>query len=449
MKTHDFDGRTRLTGPATGPVDDGMVFEIGGTNVALRREELAELFRQALSRLPTPKAALIVPPDYSRLQSRAGDLTTTAYNLFGSSVRTVLPALGTHEKMKDGELEKMLPGIPKELVHIHKWRDDVQLLGEIPEEVVMAVTEGSYRGMFPVAVSTKLLEPAHDLILSIGQVVPHEVTGMANGSKNLLVGCGGKATIDLSHYVGAVYGMERIMGQINPPPRILLEHGFDKFLGHLPIVFALTVVGPAKAGEEADADGLVTRGLFVGRGYECFRRAAELSQKVNITELPESIDHAVVYLDPEKYKTTWIGNKAIYRLRMAMAEGGRLTILAPGIAKFGEDAFIDGLIREHGYRSSTEIQDRVENNPVLAENLAAAAHLIHGSPDGFTVRYCTHLDRDVITNVGFESGDYNEFAAHYNPHVLRSGYNNVGGERVYFVKDPGLGLWMSKDKARN
>lgn len=428
--------------------DNGMILEVGGCDQTLKRSEVAALFRIAVQKIGLSKSALIVPPDFSRLQSRAGDLTRAAYEVLGAGVSAVLPALGTHDPMKGVELDEMLPGIPKELIQIHRWRDDVQQLGEIPASVVAAVTEGTFNGPFPIAVSRKVLNPSYDLILSIGQVVPHEVTGMANGVKNLLVGCGGKATIDLSHYIGALYGMERIMGRVNTPSRILLEEGFRKFLGHLPVVFALTVVSPAKPGEEADSDGLVTRGLFVGRGYECFRRAAELSQLVNIIEVPEPIDHAIVYLNPKKYHSTWIGNKAIYRLRMAMALGGEITILAPGIVKFGEDAAIDVLIREHGYRSSKEIQTRVQGNPLLADNLAAAAHLIHGAPDGLRVRYCTHLDPQLIKNVGFDAGDYGEYSSHYDPHTLKQGFNTLHGERIFFVGDPGLGLWTATGKIK-
>lgn len=50
------------------------------------------------------------------------------------------------------------------------------------------------------------IHPHRSLIISVGQVVPHEVMGMANFNKNLFVGVGGVEAINLSHFIGAVHG---------------------------------------------------------------------------------------------------------------------------------------------------------------------------------------------------------------------------------------------------
>ena len=99
-----------------------------------------------------------------------------------------------------------------------------------------------------------------------------------------------------------------------------------------------------------NADGeLEVSGLFVGDDRECFERAAELSLQVNFEMLDEPLEKVVVYLDPEEFKSTWLGNKSIYRTRMAIADGGELIVLGPGVREFGEDAEIDRLIRKYGY----------------------------------------------------------------------------------------------------
>jgi hypothetical protein len=80
--------------------------------------------------------------------------------------------------------------------------------------------------------------------------------------------------------------------------------------------------------------------------------------------------------------STWLGNKAVYRTRMAMADGGELIILAPGVKEFGEDHEIDRLIRKYGYRGTPATLAAVKANEELRNNLSAAAHLIHGSSEG-------------------------------------------------------------------
>jgi nickel-dependent lactate racemase len=281
-----------------------------------------------------------------------------------------------------------------------------------------------------------------DLILSIGQVVPHEVIGMANYNKNILVGTGGREGINRSHYLGAVYGMERIMGRADNPVRRVLNYASDRFLKHLPIVYVLTVVGRAADG------GLAVRGLFIGDDAECFELAAALSLKVNFEILDEPIHKAVVYLDPDEFHSTWLGNKAVYRTRMALADGAELIVLAPGVREFGEDKAIDGLIRKYGYRGTPATLEAVKTNADLAGDLSAAAHLIHGSSEGrFRITWCPgKLSKEEVEGVGFAYGDLDKMLSRYDPEKLSHGYNTVDGEDVFFISNPGLGLWAHRSK---
>jgi len=268
---------------------------------------------------------------------------------------------------------------------------------------------------------------------------------MASYNKNVLIGTGGAAGIGRSHYLGAVYGMERIMGRADTPVRRVLNYASDNFMRELPLVYALTVRGKDEAGR------LVTRGLFVGDDVECFERASELSLKVNFTMLGRQIRKAVVYLDPGEYKSTWIGNKAIYRTRMALADGAELIVLAPGVEEFGEDRGIDRMIRKYGYAGTPAVLDAVRENPDLAANLGAAAHLIHGSTEGrFTVTYCpARLSRSEIEGVNFRYGSLAEMLAKYDPAKLKEGFNMVGGEEIFFVPNPALGLWAHQSRFEN
>ncbi len=409
----------------------------GGPDADLSSDELAGHLAAALDVLGMRRRVLAVPPDFTRLHSQAGTLTECAWRYYGARLAAVLPALGTHAAMSAAQRAQMFGAIPDDLFRVHNWRTDITTLGEVPAEFIRAQSEGKLNFTWPAQVSSLLVEGGFDLILSIGQVVPHEVIGMANYNKNILVGTGGREGINRSHYLGAVYGMERIMGRAENPVRAVLNYASDHYLRTLPIVYVLTVVGRRNDGS------LAVRGLFVGDDVECFHRAAELSLKVNFELVAEPIRKAVVYLDPREFHSTWLGNKAIYRTRMALANGAELVILAPGVKEFGEDKTIDALIRRHGYRGTAATLAAVERDPELSAELGAAAHLIHGSSeDRFTITWCPgKLRREEIESVGFRHGDLSSMLQKYDPGKLVDGPNVVDGEEVFYISNPALGLW--------
>ncbi|QQO09765.1 lactate racemase domain-containing protein [Breznakiella homolactica] len=433
-----------------------------GLHLDLSDREIDELFSEALGLAlrdtGDPRPVLLLPPDGTRYHSRAGFLCDiAARELLGQSsgrLGAVLPALGTHAAMGKEELIRMFPGTPPELFRNHDWRRDVAELGRLEASWVEAVSGGASAFDWPVQVNRLLRDGGFSLAVSIGQVVPHEVVGMANHLKNIFIGTGGKESIDKSHFMGACYGLERLMGRTDTPVRALLDEGHRRFGKYLPpILFALTVLGP-RSDREAEAAGaprasLAVRGLYVGFGRDCFEKAAALSRRLNVKLLKKPLRKAVVYLDPREYRSTWLGNKSIYRTRMALADGAELIILAPGLVAFGEDPGIDRLIRRHGYRPTGEIKDRIGSDSELADSLSAAAHLIHGSAEGrFTVRYCPGpgLSKAEIESVGYQWGDLQEYCDRYNPNTLNLGWNTVSGERVFFISNPALGLWADEER---
>jgi nickel-dependent lactate racemase len=414
----------------------------GGADAEISPELLHDFFVESLAKLGERKRVLVVPPDQSRIHSRAGELTRHAWEYYADRLQAILPALGTHAAMGPEQLTRMFGAVPQDLFRVHNWRTDVETLGEVPAEYIREQSEGKLNYAWPAQVNRLIAHGGFDLILSIGQVVPHEVIGMANYNKNILVGTGGRDGINRSHYLGAVYGMERIMGRAENPVRNVLNYAADRFLRDLPIVYVLTVIG------RTSDDRLVMRGLFVGDDAECFRRAAELSLQVNFEVLDEPIRKAVVYLDPHEFHSTWLGNKAIYRTRMALADAAELIILAPGVKSFGEDAAIDGLIRKYGYRGTPATLSAVSANADLANDLSAAAHLIHGSSEGrFGIRWCPgHLSQEEIESAGYEYGDLKTMLARFNPQKLREGYNRIDGEDAFYISNPGLGLWATRER---
>jgi nickel-dependent lactate racemase len=417
----------------------------GGKDLDIQDQELDELFSGVLSRAleetGNSGSVLIVPPDITRFHSRAGFLTGIAARELSARLGAVLPALGTHMAMTEEELRRMFPGTPPDKFRVHDWRHDVTELGRLEAPWVEKITEGRVRYDWPVQVNKLLIEGGFSLIICLGQVVPHEVIGMASHSKNLLVGTGGKEAIDKSHFAGASYGMERIMGRTDTPVRAMFDEGLHRFGRKLPpVLYALTVIGTGGSGSS-----LAVRGFYSGFGRECFEQAAALAREVNVDMLEEPVEKAVVWLDPREFRTTWLGNKAVYRTRMAMADKGELLILAPGLERFGEDLEVDALIRKFGYRPRVEILEKAARERELAENLGVAAHLIHGSSEGrFRVRYCPGpgLSRAEVESVGYEWGSLKDALSRYDTENLKSGWNTLpGGERIFFVPNPALGLW--------
>ena len=392
------------------------------------------------------KNVLIIPPDFTRFHSNAGFITNVYYHALdekGVNV-DILPALGTHVPVTEEEIDVMFGDIPYDKFIAHNWRNDVMKIGEVPASYLEEITEGLWKDPVSVEINRLVMDEKYDLILSIGQVVPHEVIGMANHAKNLFVGVGGSDMINKSHMVGAVYGMERMMGKDHTPVRKVFDYGMEHCLNERPILFVLTVC-------TAPGGNINTHGLFIGDKRNALEAAIELAQEKNIDFVETGIKKCVVYLDPAEFKSTWLGNKSVYRTRMAIADGGELLVLAPGIERFGEDDQVDVLIRKYGYRGRIKTLEEFEKpeNQDLRDNMGAAAHLIHGSSDDrFKITYAVkNITKEEVIGVGFGAVDYDETVKRYNPETLQYGYNTMpDGEEIYFIPNPALGLWINKEK---
>lgn len=415
----------------------------GGKDSIITSKEKKALLQEALLKLGgVPKKILVIPPDITRLHSNAGELTRILYDLWDSGngqVFDILPAIGTHAPMTDDQITEMYGELPKAVYHKHNWRSDLFTFGEVPSEFIRDVSDGKLDYSIPVSINRRIVEGEYELILSVGQVIPHEVIGIANGFKNVLVGTGGVEMINKTHFLGAVDGMEKLMGRTGTSVRRVLNYAHSYYLKQLGIVYVMSVM-------DVDMDGnRVMRGLYIGDDAQTFEIAAELSRNVNMTFLDEPLSKAVVYLDPREFRSTWLGNKAIYRTRMAMADNGELIIIAPGLREFGEDAEIDRLIRKYGYRGTPATLKAVDENTELRDNFSAAAHLIHGSTEGrFNVIYATeHLTQTEIESVGYEWAPLGKVLAQYDPETLVDGFNDGG---FFYISEPGQGLWALRSR---
>jgi nickel-dependent lactate racemase len=409
---------------------------VGGSSADISQDELASFVRDLGGEIVGAGArrVLLVPPDQTRLHSRAGEIVAQLAGLLEGQLEQVdvMPALGTHRPLGPEESRLMFGDAidPARLLH-HRWREDVTTIGELAAEEVDEVLGRPLGLSLPFAVNRSLVDDSYDLVVAVGQVVPHEVAGFGGYTKHVTIGLGGPETIQRSHFFSAVYGIEETLGQVDAPVRQLLDRGFDRFLEQrCRVLFVLTVV-------EARHDGRVLRGVFAGEGGtrspggDAFRAAVELSAEVNIETVEHPFDRCITYLDPVEYRSTWLGNKAIYRTRLAMADGGELVIVAPGVSRFGEDPVVDELIRRHGYHGREAALEAMGADPELAANLAAVAHLIHGSTEGrFTVTYAPshELSRADVEGAGFRYLPIDEALERFLPDGVD-------------IADPGLGLW--------
>ena len=409
-----------------------------------------------IARLSSAKRVLLVPPDQTRLYSKAGEITGLVFERLASAGCdvAVLPALGTHSNMTPADAQLLFGDtVPFDAILHHRWRDHVVHLGYVSAAEVGALTNDRFQEAIPIE-TDELLFDDWDLVVSIGQVVPHEVIGMANFTKNIVIGLGGQATIHRSHFVGAVCDMETLMGRADSPVRHIVDAAFDRFLAdRIDVVWILTVM-------EDVGDEVVQRGLFVGRGRTnesggaAYRAAANLATECNIELVAKPFSRVVCWLDPNEFRSTWLGNKAIYRTRMSIADGGELVVLAPGVTRFGEDREIDALIRRHGYRGTPATLAALRRDPQLGESLAAAAHLIHGSSEGrFTITYCTDptsggLTKAEVEGVGFAWRELADELATLNVNAASPAGPRVDsiGRPFDFIANPALGLWATADR---
>lgn len=413
----------------------------------LNEKEIIAKIEMALEKEIEVKKVLVVPPDFTRFFSNSGLITNIIYHYFekkGVEV-VILPALGTHVPMTEEQVKEMYLDIPFDKFKVHNWRNDVVKIGEVPATFVKEVTEGLWDQSIDVEVNKLFTDPSFDLVISVGQVVPHEVIGMANHSKNIFVGIGGSQMINQSHIVGAVYGMERMMGRDFTPVRRIFDYAMEHYLKNTNLLFMLTVC-------TAPDSQIQTHGLFIGKGRKCLEDAVKLAQEKNIDFVDTGIKKCVVYLDPKEFKSTWLGNKAVYRTRMAIADGGELIVLAPGVEKFGEDLENDRLIRKYGYCGRLKTLELLKENQDLRDNMGVAAHLIHGSSDGrFSVTYAVDkISEKEIEGVHFNSASYSELSKIYDPTKLQYGYNKLeNGETIFYIPNPALGLWINKEKFKD
>jgi nickel-dependent lactate racemase len=358
----------------------------------------------------------------------------------------VIPTLGQHRPHTEKENRWMFGSIPNDKIFAHDWRGDCTRIGTIPAAMVAETTGGVADWEIPLDLNAKLMREPWDLVINVGHVVPHEVLGFANHNKNYFIGLGGKETLCASHIAAAVYGIENNLGCLVTPLRACYNWAEAKYLGHLPDVYLQIVM------RRDQEQKLVTSGIYVGDDLETYLAAARASREQNITTFDKPLRKVVAVMQADEFRSTWVANKAVYRTRMAIADGGELLVIAPGLERFGEQPEVDALIRKYGYTGTQHILSLYKTEPELKDLAHATAHLIHGSSEWrFTIRYAPgHLTRREIEGVGYEYADLREAQARYAPERMTEGWNTMpDGEEVFYISTPSAGLWSTLEKLHN
>ena len=421
---------------------------ISYTAPSIPRSKVEDLLRQSLQQAAqqiclNPRRVLLLPPDITRMHSGAGWITEYLYHLLKDSCDVhVIPTLGQHEPHTPEQNRQMFGSIPNERIHAHDWRDGCVKVGELSADYVKQVTGGVADWPFPIVLNRMLMEEKWDLVINIGHVVPHEVLGFANHNKNYFIGLGGKDLICAANMAAACCGIENNLGNLLTPVRQAFNQAEEQFLGKLPDFYIQVVLARDKAGQ------LVHTGVHVGDDLETYLSAARQAREQNITILDEPLKKVVCVMQEDEFFSTWVANKAVYRTRMALADGGELLIIAPGLKRFGEQPDVDALIRKYGYCGTPKVMELYKQNADMQDLAHATAHLIHGSSEGrFKITYAPgHLSKADIEQVNFQYADLKEALRHYPIDKLQQGFNDVGRERIYFIPTPSAGLWATKEK---
>ena len=365
---------------------------------------LTAIVQEALEVVQPGERVLAIIPDKTRVDNTHLLFPVAAEFLSKRGVASfdALVAQGTHPAMsKSQKLLKIGRTDFSGQLFDHRWdeSDELITIGELNAETVQQLTMGLIDYAVSVRINKLLAPGIYDKVLVFGATVPHEVAGFAGGAKYFFPGVAGPELTHTTHWLGALAGIENIIGQVETPTRRLIEAAAD--LIDARIISLNTVVS------RAEDDELVTYALFAGDIREAFRKAAEVSRQVHIRYTGRKYKKVIALLDPH-YDELWVGGKASYKLGAIIEAGGELIIYAPHLTKLSETH--GALIEKYGYAPLESVRDMLGVSAELRENLCIAAHLAHVAYAGrldergrvvprYKITMATGLDEEICRRV--------------------------------------------------
>jgi lactate racemase len=375
--------------------------------------DLTAIVEQALDVVQPGERVLAIIPDKTR-DDNTHLLFPIANNFLTKrdvAAFDALVAQGTHPPMSESQKQLKIGNTDFHgRVFDHRWDspDDLITIGELSAEMVRELTGGLLEHAVPVSINKLLAPRIYDTVLVFGATVPHEVAGFAGGAKYFFPGIAGPELTHTTHWLGALAGIENIIGQVETPIRRLIEAATDLIAAR---IISLNTVVSRQANE------LITHALFAGDIREAFRRAAEVSRQVHIRYTGRKYRRVVALLDPH-YDELWVGGKASYKLGAIIEEGGELIIYAPHLTRLSETH--GALIEKYGYAPLESVRDMLGVSQELRENLCIAAHLAHVAYAGrldergrvvprYNITMATGLDEETCKRVNLGYLDYRTF----------------------------------------
>lgn len=250
-----------------------------------------------------------------------------------ASLTTVI-ALGTHSYMEPEEIDvwfgvpaggTLAQTYPGMTVVNHEFLDPDQIvtLGTLTAEQISDLSGGLMAEEVVVEMNRHVAQA--DINLVIGPVFPHEVVGISGGNKYFIPGCSTHDAIDLSHWVGALIGIESMIGTPGiTPVRAIIDAGSAMIPG---LRLALCLVVQSGTGE--------LESISFGTSEESWAAAADVASQTHVVYVEQPFTKVIAMM-PTRYDDIWTAAKGCYKMQPAMADGGEVVIYAPHVTEVSE-----------------------------------------------------------------------------------------------------------------
>jgi nickel-dependent lactate racemase len=297
-------------------------------------------------------------------------------------------ALGTHPAMSPEAVDRLVgleateraARYPNVSIFNHTWDqpDSLARVGTLAAADLDELTGGLLREEVAVDLNRSILD--YDQLVICGPVFPHEVAGFSGGAKYIFPGIAGPEVISATHWLGALASNMRTIGVKDTAVRRVI-HRAARLVPKPITCIALVVQGEA------------LHGIWCGDHEEAWSKAADLSAKLRIIEVPHGFQR-VLSMPSEIYDDLWTAAKAMYKTEPAIADGGEVVIYAPHLSEisFTHGALIDQ-VGYHVLEYFTKQPERFASVPGMVR-----AHSTHVKGEGsYDVESGTERPRIRVT----------------------------------------------------
>ena len=406
----------------------------------MTEDEVREALARGLAGLQSGRRVLVLFPDGTRHAP-----IPMLFRLLSESVGRraarldFMIALGTHPPMSDEAIDRLvgMPAserksrYPNTLILNHEWErpDALARLGTLGASEIQQMTEGLLNEEIPVDLNRRILD--YDELIICGPVFPHEVAGFSGGAKYIVPGIAGPAVISATHWLGALVSSMRTIGVKDTAVRRVIHRAAE--LVPKPITCIALVV----RGDEL-------HGLWIGGYEDAWSKAADLSAKLEIIEIPHGFQRVLSMPSPI-YDDLWTAAKSMYKTEPAIVDGGEVVIYAPHLT---EISYTHGrLIDQVGYHVLeyfTKQPDRFASIPGMIK-----AHSTHvkgaGNYDATSKAEEPRIKVTLATGIPEERCRRVNLGYLDPREIISSEWEHREAEGILVVRNAGEMLYRAKD----